>query len=144
MLIGEYKHTLDPKKRLALPAKVRKDLGDVVILTKGLDTCLSVYPHAEWEKVMAKFSQLSEGQAGTRSFVRMMLAGAVEAEVDDLGRILVPDYLKEYAGLEKDVVVVGIQNRLEIWDKTKWETYKSEAERSTGTVAEKLGELGVY
>lgn len=144
MLIGEYRHTLDPKKRLALPAKVRRDLGEVVVLTRGLDTCLSVYPKEEWEKVVTKLSQLPQGQAGTRSFVRLMLAGAVEVELDDLGRVLVPDYLKEYAGLQKDVVVVGVHNRLEIWDRTKWESYQSAAERSTESVAEKLGELGAY
>lgn len=144
MLIGEYKHNLDPKKRLAVPAKLRKDLGERAVLTRGLDNCLFLYPEEEWQKVTARLSQLPVGQGNARSFFRLMLAGAVEVELDQLGRILVPDYLKQYAGLNQHVVIAGVYNRLEIWDEEKWENYKKEVEKNTDMIAEKLGELGLY
>lgn len=144
MLIGEYQHTLDPKKRLAIPAKVRKGLGETAVLTRGLDNCLSLYPMQEWQKLTEKLASLPMGQGDTRSFSRLMLAGAVEVELDTLGRILVPDYLKEYAGLKQRVVVAGVYNRLEIWDEERWNTYKREVEKNTDMIAEKLGEMGLY
>lgn len=144
MLIGEYNHTLDSKKRLAIPAKMRKELGETAVLTRGLDGSLAIYPMHEWQKLTEKLSQLPVGQGNTRSFSRLMLAGAVEVELDQLGRILVPDYLKEYAGLAQSVVIAGVSNRLEIWDKERWEAYKRDAEKNTDMIAEKLGELGLY
>ncbi|KKU04671.1 MAG: Protein MraZ [Parcubacteria group bacterium GW2011_GWA2_45_30] len=105
MLIGEYLHNIDAKKRLAVPAKLRKEIGEKAILTRS---------------------------------------GAVEVELDQLGRILVPDYLKEYAGLAQKVTIVGVQNRLEIWDTERWENYKKEVEKKADMIAEKLGELGLY
>lgn len=144
MLIGEYSHTLDTKKRLAIPAKVRKELGETAVLTRGLDNCLSLYPMPEWQKLTEKLSQLPVGQGNTRSFSRLMLAGAVEVEMDQLGRILVPDYLKNYAGLRQKVVIAGVYNRLEIWDEERWNTYKAGVEKNTDMIAEKLGELGLY
>ncbi len=144
MLIGEYQHTLDPKKRLAVPAKVRKDLGETAVLTRGLDNCLSLYPMHEWQKLTEKLSQLPVGQGNTRSFSRLMLAGAVEVELDQLGRILIPDYLKTYAGLKQKVVIAGVYNRLEVWDEERWNAYKSDVEKNTDMIAEKLGELGLY
>lgn len=144
MLIGEYQHTLDPKKRLAIPARLRKELGEKAILTKGFDGCLFLYPAAEFEKLTEKLSQLPEGKEGVRSIRRTMLAGAVEVETDQLGRILVPDYLKSYAGLTQRVVIAGVYNRLEIWDQGRWTSYKAEAEKNTDMIAEKLGELGLY
>lgn len=144
MLIGEYKHTLDTKKRLAVPAKLRKELGERVILTKGLDNCLFLYPVHEWEKHTEKLAQLSMGKSDVRSLSRTMLAGATEIELDQLGRILVPDYLKEYAGLSQKVIIAGVYNRLEVWDEARWSSYKAEVEKNTDMVAEKLGELGLY
>ena len=144
MLIGEYQHTLDPKKRLAIPAKLRKELGEKVILTRGLDNCLFLYPTQEWQKLTEKLSQLPVGQGGTRGFLRLMLAGAVEVELDQLGRILIPDYLKNYADLKQKAVIAGVYNRLEIWDEMRWSTYKAEIEKNTDMIAEKLGELGLY
>lgn len=144
MLIGEYQHTLDPKKRLAIPAKLRKEIGETAILTRGLDSCLFLYPLQEWQKLTQKLSQLPVGQGNARSFLRLMLAGAVEVEPDPLGRILVPDYLKQYAGLQQKVVIAGVYNRLEIWDQERWENYKAEAEKHTDMIAEKLGELGMF
>ena len=144
MFIGEYSHTLDAKKRLAVPAKVRKELGSTAILTRGLDSCLSLYPMSEWQKLTEKLSALPVGQGGTRSFLRLILAGAVEVELDQLGRILVPDYLKNYAGLGSRVTIAGVYNRLEIWDSERWENYKRDGEKNTDMIAEKLGEMGLY
>ena len=144
MLIGEFQHTLDAKKRVALPAKLRRELGKTAVVTRGLDKCLFVYPLKEWEKVAEKLSELPVGQAANRSFVRLFLAGAAHVEADQLGRILIPDYLKEYAGLSERVVIAGVYKRLEIWDATRWESYKSEIEKQADVLAEKLGEIGAY
>jgi len=143
MLIGEYKHTLDPKKRLSLPSKWRKDLGRKLVLTKGLDNCLFVYPLTEWQKITEKIGQLPLGQADTRSFNRFFLSGAVEVEVDSVGRILVPEFLKDFATLETTVVLAGIHNRIEIWDEKTWSEYKRKIESQADALAEKLGEIGV-
>lgn len=142
MLIGEYRHTIDTKKRLALPARFRGEIGKKVVITHGLDNCLFVYPASEWKKVGEKLAGLSIGQADTRSFSRFMLAGAVDTDVDAMGRILVPDFLKTFAGLKTKVVVAGIHNRLEIWDEKKWDSYKSRIEKQADVLAEKLGDLG--
>ena len=143
MLIGEYKHTLDIKKRLSVPSKWREDLGSKLIVTRGLDNCLFVYPQAQWRKITEKVSQLPLGQADTRSFNRFFLSGAVEVEVDSVGRILVPDFLKDFAGLDSKVVLAGIYDRVEIWAENKWEEYKSRIEGQADQLAEKLGEIGV-
>lgn len=144
MLIGEYTHNIDVKRRLAVPAKLRKELGERAILTRGLDNCLFLYPLQEWQKLTEKMSQFPVGQENTRSFLRLMLAGAVETELDQLGRILIPDYLKNYAGLKQKVVIAGVYNRLEIWDEERWTNYKIEVEKNADMIAEKLGELGLY
>lgn len=143
MFIGEYLHNLDNKKRLAIPSKFRKGLGEKSVLTRGLDNCLFLYPVSEWQKFSEKLGQLSMGQASTRSFARLMLAGASETEFDNLGRILIPEHLKNYAGLKKKIVVAGVLNRLEIWDEARWNGYKEEIEKNTDAIAEKLGELGL-
>lgn len=143
MLIGEFRHTIDAKKRLALPAKFRKELGETVIITKGLDNCLVVYPQKEWEVMSDKLGKLPSGQVEARGFARIMLAGAMASELDKLGRILVPDYLKNYAGLIKNVVVCGLYNRLEIWDANNWEVYRKKVEGEIGDIAGKLKELGI-
>jgi len=143
MLIGEYKHTLDPKKRLSIPSKWRKDLGNALVVTRGLDNCLFVYPQREWGKITEKIGQLPLGQADTRSFNRFFLSGAVEVEVDSVGRILVPDFLKEFAGLDTKVVLAGIHDRVEIWDENRWQEYKTQIEAQADALAEKLGEIGV-
>ncbi len=143
MFIGEFNYKIDSKKRLAVPAKFRDDLDGKVVVTRGLDGCLFLYTLDEWEKLAEKISSLPLSQANARSFARVMLAGAMELELDSSGRILLPDYLKEYADLEKDVVIAGVYNRMEIWDKDEWEDYKEEAESDVGDVAEGLKELGV-
>jgi MraZ protein len=143
MLIGEYKHTLDPKKRLSLPSKWRKELGSTLIVTRGLDNCLFVYPQAEWEKITEKIGNLPLGSADTRGFNRFFLSGAVEVEVDSVGRILVPDFLKDFAKLDSKVVLAGIHDRVEIWDDNRWTEYKARIEMQADSLAEKLSEIGV-
>lgn len=144
MLIGEYQHAIDLKKRLAVPSKFRSDLKNKVVVTRGLDQCLFIYPMKVWEELAGKLGTLPVGEAATRSFIRLQLAGAVDVEVDKQGRILIPDYLKEYAGLKRNVIVAGVYNRLEIWDENKWAVYKKNAEKNSDAIAEQLGKLGVY
>lgn len=143
MFIGEYRHTIDIKKRLALPAKFRKELGKTIIITRGLDNSLVVYPSKEWQTVSDKLGKLPASQLEARGFARIMLAGAMAVELDRLGRILIPEYLKTYANLKKNVVICGLYNRLEIWESQNWETYKKKVEREVGDFAAKLGELGI-
>jgi MraZ protein len=143
MLIGEYTHSIDTKKRLSLPSKWRKELGKKLVVTRGLDNCLFVYPLKEWQKITEKVGQLPLGQADTRGFNRFFLSGAVEAEVDSVGRILVPDFLKDFAHLKSKVVLAGIHDRVEIWDEKKWTDYKRKIEGQADALAEKLGEVGV-
>ena len=142
MLIGEYKHTIDEKKRLAIPAKLRKELGQGAVLTRGLDNCLALYPLDEWQKLADKLSKLPTGQTEARGLARVILSGAAEVEFDSLGRILILDYLKQYAGVERNVVIVGVFNHLELWDEAKWETYKQKTEKEVGDMAAKLSEIG--
>jgi len=144
MFIGEYQHSIDPKKRLALPSKFRKELGGNIVVTRGLDKCLFVYPAKVWKELAEKLGTLPMGESTTRSFVRLMLAGAIDSDVDSQGRILLPEYLKEYAGLGRSVTVAGLFNRLEIWDEKKWKIYKTSAEKNTDKIAEQLGKLGIY
>ncbi len=144
MLIGEYTHRIDPKKRLAIPSKFRKEIGEKAIITKGLDQCLVVYPLTEWERVAENLSKLPTGKSETRNFVRDFFSGATDVEIDALGRILIPDYLKNFAGLKDRVVIVGVYKRLEVWNEEKWNEYKMRVEKQTDVLAEKLGELGVY
>ena len=144
MLIGEYRHTLDSKKRVALPAKFRKLMGEKVIITHGLDSCLFVYPESEWAIVAEKLADMSILQADSRRFNRFMLAGAVESEVDSMGRVLIPDFLKEYAGLGTKVVITGVHKRAEIWDEERWKVYTKQVAQTADTLAEKLSEVGIF
>jgi len=143
MFIGEYKHTIDNKKRLAIPSKFRKELEGKAVITRGLDSCLVIYPLKEWEKMAKKLENLPTSQIEARNFARIMLSGASEVELDKLGRILVPDFLKNYAFLKKNAAILGLSNRIEIWDEEKWEEYRQKTEMTVGDIAEKLKELGV-
>lgn len=143
MFIGEYLYTIDQKKRVAIPSKFRKELGKKAIITRGLDDCLVIYPVGEWQKLTKKLENLPNGQIDARGFARIMLSGAVDVELDKLGRILIPDYLKDYSKLKKKVVIAGVFNRIEIWDETKWQEYKKKTEMAVGDIAERLKELGV-
>jgi MraZ protein len=140
---GEYGYSIDEKKRLAIPPKFRKAIGKKAVITKGLDQCLFLYPAKEWADLAKKLSRLPLSQADARGFARLMLTGAMEVELDNLGRILIPDYLKEYAELKKKVIVAGVYNRIEIWDEEKWKEYKEKTEKEVGDIAERLKELGV-
>lgn len=143
MFIGEYKHSIDNKGRLSIPSKFREELKEGLVITRGLDNCLFLYPKSEWEELALKLSQLPISQANTRAFSRLMLAGAWDAEVDKQGRVVVPDYLRKYGNLNKKAVIAGLFNRLEIWDSEEWDKYKEGTEKSSGDIAEALGELGV-
>ena len=142
MYIGEYEHSLDEKKRISLPKSFRADLGKKVVMTRGLDNCLFVYSRKEWEKVAEKLQSLSFAQADTRGFNRFILSGAAEVEVDAAGRVLIPMHQVQFAGLKKDVVFAGVSDRVEIWDATRWNTYKARIEKQADALAEKLGEIG--
>jgi len=143
MFIGEYSHSIDSKNRLALPAKFRAALKQGAVVTRGLDNCLFVFTKSDWQKLVDKIASLPIGKSDARGFSRIMLAGAMDVKLDSLGRILLPDYLKTYAGLRKKVVVAGLYNRLEIWDEVKWNVYKKQVEKQAGKLAETMGELGV-
>ena len=143
MLIGEYLHTLDSKKRLSLPARFRKEVGRKVVVTRGLDSCLFMFPQKSWEKIAQKVSDLPVGQADTRGMSRFLLAGAVEVEVDSAGRILIPDFLKEFADLKSRVVLAGVSDRVEIWNERVWEEYKRRIEKGADQMAQTLGDLGI-
>ena len=144
MFIGEFSHNLDNKGRIAVPAKFRNKLTAGAIITRGLDRCLFVFDSKEWEILAQKLISLPLAQANSRAFTRLMLAGAADVELDKQGRILIPDFLRTYASLAKNVVITGVYNRLEIWDERKWKEYKKKAEKNTDEIAEQLGKLGVY
>src|SRR4030042_5749126 len=129
MFIGEYQYTIDEKKRLAIPPKLRAVVGKKAVITRGLDQCLFLYPAKEWGSLAKKLAQLPLSRADARGFARLMLTGAMEVSIDNLGRILVPDYLKNYAFLKKKVVIAGVFNRVEIWDEKKWKEYKVKTEK---------------
>lgn len=139
MFIGEYIYSIDEKKRLAIPVKFRQALGGKAILTRGLDNCLVIYPLKEWQKLTQKLESLPAGQVDARGFIRIMLSGAVDVVVDKLGRILVSDHLKKYAFLKKNIAIIGLSNRIEIWDEERWEEYKEKREKTVGEMAEQLG-----
>jgi MraZ protein len=143
MFIGEYTYSIDEKKRLAVPPKFRKQLKDGGVITRGLDNCLFLYSYEEWERLAKKLSEMPISKADARGFSRLMLSGAMEVEFDNMGRILVPDYLKDYAQLKKKVVVAGLYSRIEIWDEEVWQAYKEQTEKEAGNIAERLNELGV-
>lgn len=142
MFIGEYQVTMDLKGRIAIPAKFRSDLRSAVI-TKGLDKSLLIYTKAEWEKIASRLAALPISQAKPRAFARLMLAGAYDLEFDKQGRILVPDSLRQFAALTKKVIVAGLYDRLEVWDRETWEAYRQATEKDAGSIAETLVELGI-
>jgi len=142
MLIGEYTHSLDAKNRLSLPIKFRKELGNKVVVTNGLDACLFVFSLKEWTSFSSELSRLSLVQADKRKFSRFMLGGAVEVDVDSMGRILIPDFLKEFGKFKNKVVLTGVHSRVEIWSEKAWSDYKKAVEKDIDVLAEKLGEVG--
>lgn len=143
MFIGEYNHNLDSKGRLAVPAKFRALLKGGAVATRGLDNCLFLYPKKQWNVLAKKLSQLPISQSRARAFSRLMLAGAMDVDFDNQGRIILPEYLRKFAGLKKKVIIAGLYDRLEIWDEVIWYKYKMGTEKESGEIAEALGELGV-
>lgn len=143
MLIGEYTHTADEKNRISMPKKFRTELGKTVVVTHGLDNCLFLYSVKEWKKIAEKLGGLSIGQADSRGFNRFMLAGAAEVEIDALGRILIPDFLRSFAKLSSGkIVFAGVHNRVEIWNEGLWSDYKQKIIAQADALAQKLGEVG--
>lgn len=143
MFIGEYRHNIDSKGRLAVPAKFRKMLEEGAVVTKGLDNCLFLYSQEEWKKMAKKFSELPISQAKARAFARHMLAGAMEVKFDSQGRVNIPDYLVTFANLQKKTIIAGVFDRLEIWNEDEWQKYKAGTEAESSEIAEALGDLGV-
>lgn len=143
MFIGEYKHNIDNKGRMAVPAKLRAALKGGAVVTRGLDNCLFLYPKKEWNEIAKKLAALPIGQAKARAFGRLMLAGAMDVEFDNQGRINLPGYLRKFAFLKKKAVIAGLYDRLEIWDEANWNKFKTGAEKDSTNIAETLGELGV-
>ncbi|RJR13665.1 division/cell wall cluster transcriptional repressor MraZ [Candidatus Parcubacteria bacterium] len=142
LLIGEYEHTLDEKKRISLPKSFRGSLGKRVVVTRGLDSCLFIFSHESWKKIAEKLQSLSFVRADTRGFNRFMLSGAAEVEIDNVGRMLIPDHQKAFAGLKKKVVFTGVSDRVEVWDADTWYRYKARIERQAEGLAKSLGEIG--
>ena len=144
MLIGEYIHTIDEKNRMSLPAKFRKELGKKIIITPGLGQCLFIFTNKEWEKVSKKLSDsdnnLSFLKADQRNFNRYMFGRAVEVETDSIGRILIPDFLKERIGLKNTAAIVGVKDRVEVWSEKKWAEEKALVEKQAEALAEKLAD----
>ena len=141
MFMGEYSHTIDSKGRLIVPSKFRENLGDEFVVTKGLDGCLFVYSQDEWKNIEEKFKQVSLTTKDARKFSRFFFAGAATVEVDKQGRILLPSVLREFAGLEKDIVSVGVLSRIEIWSKDKWQ--ESNEYDDMDEIAEHMADLGL-
>ncbi len=143
MFIGEHTHTVDEKKRISLPSKFKKELGTKVVVTRGLDNCLFLFPHKTWTEISKEMSKLGMMQSDTRGFSRFMFSGATEIDVDSMGRILIPDYLREFGGLSSPVVFAGVHDRIEIWNEKRWKTYTKRIESQADMMAEKLGKVGM-
>ncbi len=141
MLMGEYSHSLDTKGRLIMPAKLRQDIGEKFILTKGLDGCLFAFSQTEWNNFEEKLKNLPLSDRNARNFVRFFLSGATECEIDKQGRFLIPTNLRTSAKLEKDAIIIGVGTRIEIWNKEAWE--KCDEEISADEIAENMANLGI-
>ena len=143
MLIGEYEHSLDDKGRVIMPAKLRIDIGERFIITKGLDGCLFVFSQAEWSNFETKLKELPLTNKNARDFVRFSLSGATECEIDKQGRFLIVNNLRDYANITKEVVIIGVGTRIEIWDRAKWKEYNSNDNISADDLAENMTMLGI-
>ena len=144
MFIGEYLHSVDAKGRIAVPYRFRKLLKQGAVVAKGLiDRCLCIYPKDEWDKLSIKLSSLPISDQKARAFSRLMFSGAVEVSFDRQGRILLPSYLREYAGIKIQAIISGVYSRVEIWDKKSWDTYKDKSEHESIDITKHLNELGV-
>ena len=138
MFLGEYLHTFDSKNRISVPSRFRKDLGRVVVVTRGLDHCLYVYAKKTWEKEARVYALSAHGSAAKRGLARLFLAGSFEAEVDRGGRVLIPEHLKAFASIKEKAVIAGVADRVEIWEEKAWKKYTADIERDAETFAEKV------
>lgn len=143
MFIGEYYHNIDEKGRLAVPVKFRAELAEGAVVTKGLDNCLFLYPKKIWIEMAEKLAELPITDANARAFSRLMLAGAMDVDIDKQGRIILPGYLRKFSQINKSVVVAGLFNRLEIWQEDAWKIYQKDSEASSNDIASKLTDLGI-
>ena len=143
MFIGEYEHSVDAKGRVIMPAKLREDIGEKFIVTKGLDGCLFAYSQNEWANFEEKLKTLPLTNKNARDFVRFFLSGAVECEIDKQGRFLIPGNLRQYATLDKEIVIIGVGTRIEIWNRAVWGTYSSDENISADEIAENMTMLGI-
>lgn len=144
MLIGQYSHSIDPKNRVSLPSKFRKEIGKKVVATYGLEQCLFLYSIKEWSRISEEIAKLGMMSSDTREFNRYMFGGAQELDVDSLGRILLPEYLCGFAKLKSKAVFVGVHKRIEIWNEEKWEEYKKKVVGEADSLAEKLSQAGAF
>ncbi len=143
MFIGEYQHSLDEKGRVQVPAKFRPALADGAVVTRGLDDSLFLYTKAEWLKIAERIAALPLSKASARSFARLMLAGAMEVEIDKQGRMMLPSYLRKFSGISKGIVFAGLYSRIELWDETKWRTYQTQMESTVPEITDDLNDLGL-
>lgn len=143
LFIGEYEHSVDAKGRVIMPVKLRDDIGEKFIVTKGLDGCLFAYSISEWTNFEEKLKTLPLTNKNARDFVRFFLSGAVECEIDKQGRFLIPGNLRTYATLEKEIIIIGVGTRIEIWNKEEWKKYSSDENISADEIAENMTMLGI-
>ena len=143
MLMGEYQHKMDNKGRVIIPAKFRDELGDKFVATRGLDNCLFIYPMNEWSVLEKKLSSLPITSRNARTFTRFFFSGATECELDKQGRMSIPNNLRDFAALQKDIVIIGLSSRIELWAKENWDDYLDKAEDSTEDFASAMEELGI-
>lgn len=143
MFLGEYEHTIDEKGRITIPARFRAELAPGLVVTRGLDGCLFVYPTDEWGRLADRINALPLTQRDARTFTRLMYSGASHAEPDRQGRVLIPQYLREFAGIESEAVVIGLYSRIEIWDPARWREVRRKAEEEGDAIAEQLANLGI-
>lgn len=136
MFLGEYLHTFDPKNRISIPARFRKELGRVVVVTRGLDNCLNVYSRKSWEKEAAKYAADVNGSAARRGLARLFLAGSSEVEVDSIGRVLIPEHLKSFASIKGKAIIAGVADRVEMWEERAWKKYSAEIESKANAFAD--------
>ncbi len=136
MLVGTYEHKIDSKARIVLPSKFREELGDAVVSTIGIDRCISLYSLSEWERVLGKLQELPFSKGKARGFLRVMLSSAHELQIDSAGRILVPPVLRQHGMLEQDVVFVGVNDHVELWDREKWKEYRDQVLEELPQIAE--------
>jgi MraZ protein len=143
MFMGKYQNSIDVKSRMIIPSKYRDVLGRACVLTKGMDKCLYIYSMQEWESFMKKLSALPTSDINSRQFMRHFYANANECEIDKQGRIVIPQNLREYAGIEKDLVTVGVLDKIEVWSKTEWDNTENGAGLEPDEIAQRMTEYGI-